>query len=172
MSSGDEVVAGRWQPDPIGKHAFRWHDSTALTGWVTDGNRQSFDPIGSATRAISTQAFKSQRDSLRRLVIGLLAMAASFGLTLFTATSSVSLVIILPVGAFVWGVVEVVRASRFLARGRQPANVPTTAPPRRLNFSDEIRVLDDRLHSGKLSRTAYDLAAIKLRRRYNVEPPE
>ena len=171
MKSGGEVVRGRWEPDPLGRHEFRWRDETTWSGWVTDGLRQSFDAFGSAPGAIAAKAFDSRRHSIIRLAIGLAAILGGLAVTIFTAASEASVVEVVPIGVCIFGLVEVGRSLRFLVRGRQPLNVPTTPAPPRLDLRAELRALDARLHKGKLSQAAYELAAMKLRRKYNVAPP-
>ena len=172
MASGGEVVRGRWELDPLGRHEFRWRDNDTWTGWVTDGARQSFDPLASAPRATLSKAFKGRRDSLKRLFLGIGAIGLGLAVTLIISLSATSPVEILPYGAILWGGVEVARSVRYLARGRQPLSVPTTPVPPRLDFQAELRLLDRQLHKDKLKQASYDLAAIKLRRKYNITPPE
>lgn len=39
------VPAGRWAPDPTGRHEARWWDGQAWTGRVGDAGRESTDPL-------------------------------------------------------------------------------------------------------------------------------
>lgn len=173
MEPWAEIVRGRWELDPLGRHEFRWHDNSNWTGWVTDGARQSFDPLASAPDAIPSKAFKCRRDALTRLLGGIGLILLGIVVTVVLAASSeLSLIVTLPVGIFLWGGIEVARSIRYLTRKLQPATVPSTPAPPRLDFRAELKVLDHRLHHGKLSQTSYELAAIKLRRKYNVPAPE
>ena len=74
MGDASDVV-GRWATDPIGKHEFRWHDQVSWTGWVSDGPRRSFDPIGSAPIAGASKRFKDRRHAVNRLLMGVVAVA-------------------------------------------------------------------------------------------------
>ncbi len=170
MASGNEVVRGRWAPDPIGKHEFRWHDDTSWTGWVTDANRQSFDPIANALVRVSpSKRFKNRRHALTRLFMGIGAIILGLGVAALILASSIGIVVV-PAAFSLWGIVEVGLAIRYLVKKQQSSTVPTTDPPPPLDFGAEIKVLDDLLHRGKLSQHSYDLAAIKVRRKYNVAP--
>ncbi len=170
MSDAGDVV-GRWAADPIGKHEFRWHDQVSWTGWVSDGPRRSFDPIGSAPIAGASKRFKDRRHALRRLIIGVVAVVLGVALSAVTFASASPVVTVLFGGPIIWGGIEAVMASRYLVTKAQPSTVPPTDPPPPVDYAAEVGVLDELVRAGKISTETRDLAQIKLRRKYNLSEP-
>src|SRR5689334_18025612 len=92
-----ETSAGRWQPDPYGRYAQRWHDGTNWTANVTDASgAQLTDPPGytsappATTAAASTGAASPPVPGLVVAGIGaLLLLLSLFVLNWFDFNSSV-----------------------------------------------------------------------------------
>jgi hypothetical protein len=169
----DEVseVVGRWATDPIGKHDFRWHDQAGWTGWVSDGSRRSFEPIGSAQVQQSSTRFTTRRQAILRLMLGAGALIVGIGLSAVSVASPSPAFILVFVGPIIWGAIEFGRAARLLVRKVQPSTTPPVDMPPPVDYEAEVRILDDLVREGRLSAQAHDLALPRLRKKYNVPPP-
>lgn len=49
-------MTGSWEPDPTGRHQYRWWDGQAWTDHVADGGRADIDPVGVPVEPAPTTA--------------------------------------------------------------------------------------------------------------------
>jgi hypothetical protein len=54
------VIAGRWEPDPMHRHGYRWWNGNLWTDWVSDNGQTSVDPLHPAPPAPVTPPSRSE----------------------------------------------------------------------------------------------------------------
>jgi hypothetical protein len=159
-------MPGRWAPDPIGRHEFRWRDRSGWTGWVSDGSQPTFDPIASPPSQHRSTRFRNRSHAVHRLIIGIVAMLFGVAVIVVVAVLSTPPLVLVVASPIIWGGIEAAMAVRFLLTTAQPSTVPMTEPPPAVDFEDEVYVLDELVRENKISAEVRDLSLIKLRRKY------
>jgi len=49
------AITGRWEPDPMHRHAYRWWDGQTWTDWVSNNGQTSVDPLHHTPSATATR---------------------------------------------------------------------------------------------------------------------